>query len=132
MARVRGAAITAVSVGLSMVIARHFFKSYSFSGPGYLPGLPVGFASLGASSLFKMTSLLYSADLVLHPAFFWVQMSLYEEAFALSYYYKNSDDSSSSKPIGSRDVLSTTLPFVMVAVLFMVPTAVLISGPYSN
>src|SRR5215211_6728410 len=42
VARVLGAAITAVSVGLSMVIARHFFKSYLFSGPGYLLGLPVG------------------------------------------------------------------------------------------
>lgn len=76
MARVLGAAITAVSVGLSMVIARYFFKSYSFSGLGYLLGLPVGFAFLGASFLFEMTSLLYSADLVLHPAFFWIQMSV--------------------------------------------------------
>jgi hypothetical protein len=76
VARVLGAAISVVSVGLSTGIGRHFFKSYSFSGPGYLLGLPVGFASLGASSLFKMTSLLYSADLVLHPAFFWIQMSL--------------------------------------------------------
>ena len=46
VARVLRAAITAVSVGLSMAIARHFFKSYSFSGPGYLLGLSVGFASL--------------------------------------------------------------------------------------
>lgn len=76
MARVLGAAITAVSVGLSMVIARHFLRSYSFSGPGYLLGLPARFASLGASFLFEMTSLLYSADLVLHPAFFWIQRSL--------------------------------------------------------
>lgn len=76
MARVLGAAITAVSVGLSMVIARHFFRSYSFSGPGYLLGQPARFASLGASFLFEMTSLLYSADLVLHPAFFWIQRSL--------------------------------------------------------
>jgi hypothetical protein len=76
MARVLGASITAVSVGLSMVIARYLFKSYSFSGLGYLLGLPVGFAFLGASFLFEMTSLLYSADLVLHPAFFWIQMSL--------------------------------------------------------
>ena len=68
-----GAAITAVSVGLSMAIARHFFKSYSFSGPGYLLGMPVGVVSHGASFLLEMTSLLYSADLVLHPAFFWIQ-----------------------------------------------------------
>lgn len=72
MARVLGAAITAVSVGLSMAIARHFFKSYSFSGPGYLLGMPIGVASLGASFLLEMTSLRYSADLVLHPAFFWI------------------------------------------------------------
>jgi hypothetical protein len=76
VARVLGAAITAVSVGLSLVIARYFFKSYSFSGLGYLLGLPAGFAFLGASFLFEMTSLLYSADLVLHPAFFWIQMSV--------------------------------------------------------
>jgi hypothetical protein len=75
VARVLGAAITAVSVGLSLVIAR-YFKSYSFSGLGYLLGLPAGFAFLGASFLFEMTSLLYSADLVLHPAFFWIQMSV--------------------------------------------------------
>jgi hypothetical protein len=41
--RVLGAAITAVSAGLSMVIARYFFKSNSSSGLGYLIGLPVGF-----------------------------------------------------------------------------------------
>jgi hypothetical protein len=32
VARVLGAAITAVSVGLSMVIARYFFKSYCSQG----------------------------------------------------------------------------------------------------
>ena len=31
-------AITAVSVSLSLVISRYFFKSYSFSGFGYLLG----------------------------------------------------------------------------------------------
>lgn len=128
-------AITAVSVSLSLVISRYFFKSYSFSGFGYLLGLPVGFAFLGASFVFEAASLMYMADPVLYPAFFWIQMTLQSEAFALialSYYYKNSDAGGSGRKVRPRDVLVTTLPLVMVAIPFIVPTMSLAAAPYFN
>jgi hypothetical protein len=127
------AAITAVSVSLSLFISRSFFRSYTFSGFGYLLGLPVGFAFLGASFLFEMSSLMYRTDPLLYPAFFWIQMSLQSEALALialSYYYKNSDISGSGRRVRARDVLVTTLPLAMVAIPFLVPTLSLAAGPY--
>lgn len=136
VAPVLAAAITAVSVALALGISRYFFKSYRFSGFGYLLALPVGFAFLGASFVFEMSSLMYRADPVLHPALFWIQMSLQSEAFALialSYYYKNSDGGKGpARPVRARDVLATALPLAMVAVPFIVPTAALVSEPYFN
>jgi hypothetical protein len=129
------AVITAVSVSLALVISRYFFKSYAFSGFGYLLGLPVGFAFLGASFLFEMSSLMYRADPLLYPAFFWIQMSLQSEALALialSYYYKNSDAGESGRKVRARDVLVTTLPLVMVAIPFLVPIFSLVNQPYFN
>ncbi|MGI0049324.1 MAG: hypothetical protein ACREAW_07265 [Nitrososphaera sp.] len=126
-------AITAVSVSLSLVISRYFFKSYAFSGFGYLLGLPVGFAFLAASFIFEASSLMYRADPLLYPAFFWIQMSLQSEALALialSYYYKNADASGSGKRVRPRDVLVTMLPLAMVAIPFIVPTFSLATGPY--
>jgi hypothetical protein len=126
-------AITAVSVSLSLVISRYFFKSYAFSGFGYLLGLPVGFAFLAASFIFEASSLMYRADPLLYPAFFWIQMSLQSEALALialSYYYKNADAGGSGKPVRPRDVLVTMLPLAMVAIPFIVPTFSLATGPY--
>ena len=46
MALISAVAITSVGVMLSLMISRSFFKSYSFSGFGYLLGLPVGFATI--------------------------------------------------------------------------------------
>jgi hypothetical protein len=129
------AAITAVSVSLSLIISRYFFKSYTFSGFGYLLGLPVGFAFLGGSFLFEMSSLMYRADPLLYPAFFWIQMTLQSEALALialSYYYKNSDTSGSGKQVRARDILVTMLPLAMVAIPFLVPTFSLVNQPYFN
>lgn len=129
------AVITVVSVSLSLVISRYFFRSYTFSGFGYLLGLPVGFAFLGASFLFEMSSLMYRADPLLYPAFFWIQMSLQSEALALialSYYYKNSDASGSGRKVRARDVFVTMLPLGMVAIPFLVPTLSLATGPYFN
>lgn len=129
------AVITVVSVSLSLVISRYFFRSYTFSGFGYLLGLPVGFAFLGASFLFEMSSLMYRADPLLYPAFFWIQMSLQSEALALialSYYYKNSDASGSGRKVRARDVFVTMLPLAMVAIPFLVPTLSLATGPYFN
>jgi hypothetical protein len=48
--------ITGVSVSLSLMISRSFFKSYRFSGFGYLLGLPMGFVFLGASFIFEAAS----------------------------------------------------------------------------
>lgn len=124
--------ITAVSVSLSLLISHYFFKSYKFSGFGYLLGLPVGFAFLGASFPFEMSSLMYRSDPLLYPAFFWIQMSLQSEALALialSYYYKNSA-SESGRKVRARAVLVTTLPLAMVAIPFLVPTTTLVAGPY--
>ncbi|MEW6605242.1 MAG: hypothetical protein AB1351_11230 [Thermoproteota archaeon] len=127
--------IAAISVSLSLMISRYFFKSYSFSGFGYLLGLPVGFAFLGASFIFEVSSLMYRADPLLYPAFFWIQMTLQSEAFALialSYYYKNSDASGSDRKIQPRDVLVTILPLAMVVIPFIVPTLSLAAAPYFN
>lgn len=129
------AVITAFSVSLSLIISRYFFKSYAFSGFGYLLGLPVGFAFLGASFLFEMSSLMYRADPLLYPAFFWIQMSLQSEALALialSYYYKNADASGSGRKVRARDVMVTALPLAMVAIPFLVPTFSLVNQPYFN
>lgn len=127
--------ITAVSVSLSLMISRYFFKSYTFSGFGYLLGLPVGFAFLGASFIFEASSLMSRADPLLYPAFFWIQMSLQSEAFALialSYYYKNSDTSGSGRSVRPRDVLVSMLPLAMVTIPFIVPTLTLAAAPYFN
>lgn len=129
------AAITAVSVSLSLAISRYFFKSYAFAGFGYLLGLPVGFAFLGASFIFEVSSLIYQADQLLYPALFWIQMTLQSQAFALialSYYYKNSDASGSGRKVRQRDVLFIILPLAMVATPFIVPTLSLAAEPYFN
>jgi hypothetical protein len=125
--------ITALSVALCLVISRNFFKSYSFSGFGYLLALPVGFAFLGASFVFEMLSVLYVADPVLHPGFFWIQMSLQSEGFALialSYYYKNAQSQTARSVV--RVLIVTTLPLAIVAIPFVLPTFALASEPYFN
>lgn len=124
--------LTAASMLAALVISRHFFKSYSFSGFGYLLGLPAGFVFLAASFAFELASFAYSDYPVLHPAFFWVQLALQSEAFALialSYYYKNSD--SSPRP-GAREAIMLLLPLAIVAVPFMLPTFEIAGRPYFN
>jgi len=54
VALVLAAIVTAISITLSLMISRYFFKSYGFSGFGYLLGLPVGFAFLAASFAFEI------------------------------------------------------------------------------
>jgi hypothetical protein len=128
------AAITMVSVSLSLIISRYFLKSYRFSGFGYLLGLPVGFAFLAASFVFEASSLMLRADPLLYPALFWIQMSLQSEAFALmalSYYYKNSDSGQSEK-LHARGLLVIMLPLSMIAIPFLVPTFTLATEPYFN
>ncbi|MGI0036875.1 MAG: hypothetical protein ACRD99_00780 [Nitrososphaera sp.] len=133
VALVLAAGITAMSAALSLVISRRFFNSYSFAGFGYLLGLPVGFAFLGASYLFELSSVLFQADPVLHPAFFWIQMLLQAEAFALialSYYYRSSGRERQLHV--TRDIAITLIPLLMIAIPFLIPTTVLVSEPYFN
>jgi hypothetical protein len=135
VAPVLAAIITAISVTLSLMISRYFFKSYRFSGFGYLLGFPVGFAFLGASFAFEISSIMFRADPFLYPAFFWIQMSLQSEAFALialSYYYKNADSSQSGRAVRPMDILVTMLPLAIVAIPFIVPTSALASSPFIN
>lgn len=133
LAIVLAAAISAVSVALSLVISRSFFRSYRFAGFGYLLGLPVGFAFLGASYLFELSSVLFQSDPILHPAFFWIQMLLQAEAFALialSYYYRNS--AGERKRHVTSNIAITFIPLLMIAIPFLIPTSVLVAQPYFN
>ena len=133
LAMVLAAGITSVSVALSLVISRSFFRSYTFAGFGYLLGLPVGFAFLGASYLFELSSVLFQSDPILHPAFFWIQMLLQAEAFALialSYYYRAS--AGEQKRHVTRNIAITLIPLLMIAIPFLIPTSVLVAQPYFN
>lgn len=133
LAIVSAAGITAVSAALCLVISRSFFRSYSFAGFGYLLGLPVGFAFLGASYVFELSSVLFQSDPILHPALFWIQMLLQAEAFALialSYYYRNS--AGERKQHATRDAAITIIPILMIVIPFLIPTSVLVAQPYFN
>lgn len=125
-------AFTAVSVVLAVAISRYFFRSYRFSGFGYLLGVPAGFAFLAASFALELASFAYIDYPVLHPALFWVQLVLQSEAFALvalSYYYR---DASAGPRFGARDAGMILLPLLMVGVPFLLPTSELASRPYFN
>lgn len=125
--------ITAASLALCAVISRSFFRSYSFAGFGYLLGLPVGFAFLGASSVIELAGVLFLASPVLYPALFWIQMVLQAEAYALialSYYYKTTSEQQGQRL--AKNVGIALIPALMIAIPFLVPTAVLASQPYFN
>jgi hypothetical protein len=127
-----GIAFTAVSAALALLISRYFFRTYRFSGFGYLLGVPAGFAFLAASFALELASLAYIDYPVLYPALFWVQLVLQSEAFALialSYYYKDAD--AKVRPT-ARDTGLILLPLLMVAVPFLLPTSELASKPYFN
>src|SRR5918911_4950002 len=85
--------ITLPSILFSSIISWHFFRSYRFSGFGYLLGLPVGFVFLSLSFLFEHLSMVYSNDHSLYPVLFWIQLASQSEALALialSYRFKSS------------------------------------------
>ena len=71
-----GIAFTAVSAALALFISRYFFRTYRFSGFGYLLGVPAGFAFLAASFAPELASLAYIDYPVLYPALFWAQLVL--------------------------------------------------------
>ena len=143
--------ITIASISLSFIISWHFFRSYRFSGFGYLLGLPVGFIFIASSFLFEHLSLIYSNNDLVYPVFFWIQLALQSEALALialSYRFKNNEDVGQYdnsdnllvptelhqiKPsVKLMDILSNSLPMVMVAIPFIVPISELVSGPDFN
>ena len=143
--------ITIPSLLFSFIISWHFFRSYRFSGFGYLLGLPVGFVFLALSFLFEHLNLIYSNDDSLYPVLFWIQLALQSEALALialSYRFKNrSTDSDyvyhinflASKQISSgrtftkaKELVSSTLPMIMIAIPFTVPISELVSDPDFN
>ena len=67
--------------------------------------MPIGFAVLGISFVFEQLSLIYQTYNVLYHLFFWIQLAVQSEAFALialSYMLKNR--------IGTRTKSSTTYP----------------------
>ena len=144
--------ITTASVSLCSIIAFYFFRSYKFSGFGYLLGLPMGFAILGASFVCEHLSLIYYASHLLYHLFFWMQLSLQSEALALialSYMLKNRvgrgkddyvttsqdlskiliHDSMSTK---ARDLLISILPMIVISIPFMVTISALFVQPFLN
>jgi hypothetical protein len=141
---------TVVSISFSFVISWYFFRSYRLSGFGYLLGLPVGFVVIAISFIFEHLSLIYANDSSWYPVFFWIQLTLQSEALALialSYRFKNrSADYNNdytdnlivpkrlqiNASIRVREILSDSLPILMVAVPFTVPMSELVLGPNFN
>src|SRR5919205_791506 len=85
--------VTVPCILFSSIISWHFFRSYRFSGFGYLLGLPVGFVFLSLSFLFEHLNIIYSTDHSLYPILFWIQLASQSEALALialSYRFKSS------------------------------------------
>jgi hypothetical protein len=140
--------ITAPSIIFSIIISWHFFRSYRFSGFGYLLGLPVGFIFLSLSFLFEHLNIIYSTDHSLYPIFFWIQLALQSEALALialSYRFKSSSSadhyihdinfvpSARIRDVRTlaklKEVLSSSLPMIMIAIPFIVPISELLSDP---
>ncbi len=124
-------AFSAASVFLALFISRYFFQSYRFSGFGYLLGLPAGFVFLASSFGLEQLGLMYSQNVLLHPAFYWLQIAFQSEALALialSYYYKDSD----GRPVRIRlpDIGMMVLPLAMVMVPMLLATSELASKSY--
>jgi hypothetical protein len=140
--------ITVPSVVFACLISWHFFRSYRFSGFGYLLGLPVGFVFLALSFLFQYLNLIFSNDQSLYPIFFWIQLASQSEALALiaiSYHFKSkSFDNYSIHDINfvpapkinsdrtfnkTKKLVSSSVPLIMIAIPFVVPVYELVSEP---
>ena len=139
---------TVPSVVFAFVISWHFFRSYRFSGFGYLLGLPVGFVFLALSFLFQHLNLIFSNDQSLYLIFFWIELALQSEALALiaiSYHFKSKSldnyhvhdinfvklpkingDRTFNK---AKNLVKSTVPLMMIAIPFIVPVSDLVSEP---
>jgi hypothetical protein len=146
--------VTIASIFFCSIISMYFFRTYKFSGFGYLLGLPIGFAVIAISFVFEHLSLIsynYShTNSFLYTAFFWIQLTLQSEGLALialSYMLKNRTNVVNgwnvSKPFLShssvvssstrlKDILITILPMVVISVPIMVTMSALFVQPILN
>lgn len=131
--------VMVASVSMSFLISRYFFKSYTFSGFGYLLGFPTGFAFLGLSYFLQFAGWAYVSDALMYPAFFWMQIILQAEGItliALSYHFKNRPGSREGTKDAARyepkHLLVAVLPVLMVTASFIVPSSAFVSTPYFN
>jgi hypothetical protein len=149
--------VTIASILLCSVIAMYFYRSYRFSGFGYLLGLPTGFAILAASFVFEHLNVVYSyshSDESLENLFFWIQITLQSEGFAfigLSYMLKNRVSSTitakwlipASKiffsphnwinsSIKIREIIVSVLPMILISIPLLVTISALFVQPILN
>ncbi len=153
-------AVTVASILLCSVITTYFYRSYRFSGFGYLLGLPTGFAILAASFVFEHLIVVYSysfANESLENLFFWIQLTLQSEGFAfiaLSYMLKNRAGSVSTSvyngflpdtykiffsphnwmysSIKIREIIVSVLPMILISIPLMVTISALFVQPILN
>ena len=142
---------TIASIFLCSVIAMYFYRSYRFSGFGYLLGLPTGFAILAASFVFEHLNVVYSyshSNESLENLFFWIQLALQSEGFAfiaLSYMLKNRVSSTTTanrllpttskilfsphnwihSSIKIRGIIVSVLPMILISIPLMVTVSAL-------
>ena len=149
--------VTVASIFLCSVIAMYFYRSYRFSGFGYLLGLPTGFAILAASFVFEHLNVIYSysyANESLENLFFWIQLALQSEGFAfiaLSYMLKNragfttingllptaskiffSSQNWIRSSIKIREIIVGVLPMILISIPLMVTISALFVQPILN
>lgn len=144
--------VTIASVFLCSVIAMYFYRSYRFSGFGYLLGLPTGFAILAVSFVFEHLSVAYSHSEAIEDLFFWVRITLQSEGIAfiaLSYILKNRVSSNtyglpytskllfspniwSYSSIKIREIIISVLPMVVISIPLMVTISALFVQPILN
>ena len=149
---------TIASIFLCSVIAMYFYRSYRFSGFGYLLGLPTGFAILAASFVFEHLNVVYSyshSNESLENLFFWIQLALQSEGFAfiaLSYMLKNRVSSTTTanrllpttskilfsphnwihSSIKIREIIVSVLPMILISIPLMVTVSALFVQPILN
>ena len=149
---------TISSIFLCSVIAMYFYRSYRFSGFGYLLGLPTGFAILAASFVFEHLNVVYSyshSNESLENLFFWIQLALQSEGFAfiaLSYMLKNRVSSTTTanrllpatskilfsphnwihSSIKIREIIVSVLPMILITIPLMVTVSALFVQPILN
>ena len=154
--------VTIASILLCSVIAMYFYRSYRFSGFGYLLGLPTGFAILAASFVFEHLHVVYSYSYTnesLENLFFWIQLALQSEGFAfiaLSYMLKNRSGSTSTSTTANngllpdaykiffspqswihssikiREIIVSVLPMILISIPLMVTISALFVQPILN